>query len=276
MKEYTDELVNNHANLCKKKGEEEKEVDREYVRRERVVKRLNTKIAVYRGGPKIACSVEKLKSNLPPDATDQYETLRANTDDKIIYIATNLNEPIRTSTVKEYTDELVNNHANLCKKKGEEEKEVDREYVRRERVVKRLNMKIGVYRGGPKIADSVEKLKSNLAPDVTDQENSLGVIRAEDINVNDVICGREPGIASRPGNKAYQKLAKEKKNAYQSTKKNKDKASILTEVVDTIRKKNPPGRFLKKCTDSEMYTELSVTKAREKVQFLLASKKITK
>ena len=108
-------------------------------------------------------------------------------DDKIIYIAKNLNEPIRTSTVKEYTDELVNNHANLCKKKGEEEEEVDREYVRNQRVVGRLNRKKGVYRGGPKIADSVEKLKSNLAPDVTDQENSLGVIRAEDINVNEVV-----------------------------------------------------------------------------------------
>ena len=99
-------------------------------------------------------------------------TLGAIIDDKIIWIGEDLNEPIRTSTVKKYTDELVNNHANLCKKKGEEEKEVDREYVRRERVVKRMNTEKAVYRGGPKIADSVEKLKSNLPPHVTLRANT--------------------------------------------------------------------------------------------------------
>ena len=219
-------------------------------------------------------------------------------DDKIIWIGEDLNGPFRTSTVKEYTDELVRDHADDCKKRGKEDEEVDRDYVRKKRVIGRVNSLVTVYRGGPKIAYSVEVLKKNLIPDLeegqaivgpdaTDQDNTLKEvekeeedkseeeqveIQAEDINVNDVLCGKGSSISTRPGNQTFLKLAREKKNEYQSAEKNKDKAHIVAEVVDTIHKKKPPGRFLKKSTDSEMYIELSVSETREKARNALLRK----
>lgn len=84
-----------------------------------------------------------------------------------------------------------------------------------------------------------------------------------DINNNDVLCGRGGATNSHVGNREFRKLVKKFKDKYLSAKK-KDKPAVAAEVVEVIRKLDPPGRFLKKDKDSGYWIDIGDARAKEK------------
>lgn len=90
-----------------------------------------------------------------------------------------------------------------------------------------------------------------------------GIAWIKDINENDVLCGRGGATNSHSGNRSYRKLVKKMKQKYLAAKK-KDKPRVAAEVVDIIRKMDPPGRFLKKSKDTGWYVDIGDAKAKEK------------
>ena len=63
---------------------------------------------------------------------------------------------------------------------------------------------------------------------------------------NDVLSGRGGRINNHSGNIHFRKLVTEEKAKYISLNKKMDKKYIAIDIVDQIRKLEPPGRFLKK------------------------------
>ena len=90
-----------------------------------------------------------------------------------------------------------------------------------------------------------------------------GIAYIKDINENDVLCGRGGATNSHSGNRSYRKLVKKFKDKYLKAKK-KQKPAVAAEVVDIIRKLDPPGRFLKKDKDTGWYTDIGDARAKEK------------
>lgn len=75
-------------------------------------------------------------------------------------------------------------------------------------------------------------------------ENNGGFVEAP--HHNDVLCGRGGEVNSHPGNVHYLKIVKSFKSVYVNpTTKKHEKAHISAHVVSSVRKLNPPGRFLK-------------------------------
>lgn len=91
------------------------------------------------------------------------------------------------------------------------------------------------------------------------------LIAKEAIHDHDVLCGRGGSVGAHPGNKFFQKLIKERKQIYLNSRK-LEKKSVATEVVDLVRKLDPPGRFLKRDDETGCYIEISNSKANEKTR----------
>jgi len=84
-----------------------------------------------------------------------------------------------------------------------------------------------------------------------------------DVNDNDVLCGRGGATNIHLGNRRFRSIVKEYQNKYLSAKK-KDKPVVATLVVEMIRKKNPPGRFLKKDKNRNAWYDIGDFKAKGK------------
>ena len=86
-------------------------------------------------------------------------------------------------------------------------------------------------------------------------------------HLNDVLCGRGGGTNNHPGNLMWRSLVSANKSLYYSLPKN-SKLLLAQSIVNTIRSKNPPGRFLKKKEDqnkdSPIWYDIGNCKAREK------------
>ncbi len=76
-----------------------------------------------------------------------------------------------------------------------------------------------------------------------------------EININDVLCGRGGKINAYSGNVQFRKLVKLHKKAYLMVKKH-EKVEIAQMVVNTIQSMDPPGRFLKEHEDSKSWVEI--------------------
>jgi hypothetical protein len=83
------------------------------------------------------------------------------------------------------------------------------------------------------------------------------------INDNDVLCGRGGATNSHPGNRSFRNLVKQYKDKYIKAKK-KEKPDVAAEVVDIVRKLDPPGRFLKKDPNTLYWVDIGDLKAKEK------------
>lgn len=83
------------------------------------------------------------------------------------------------------------------------------------------------------------------------------------MNNNDVLCGRGGATNSHIGNRAFRLLVGKYKDKYLNAKK-KEKPNVAAEVVNNIRKLDPPGRFLKKDKDSGYWLDIGDTRAKEK------------
>ena len=85
------------------------------------------------------------------------------------------------------------------------------------------------------------------------------------IGPNDVLCGRGGLSNHHQGNILFRKFVRDRQDEYlQASKSNK--AYVAREIVDAIRKLDPPGRFLKKVTknDEEGWIDIGNRMAREK------------
>ena len=68
-------------------------------------------------------------------------------------------------------------------------------------------------------------------------------------NENDVLCGRGRTCKVWKGNQAYRTFVASKLDAYSAAGTKLEKGFILSEIVDYVRSKDPPGHFIKKDTD---------------------------
>jgi len=83
------------------------------------------------------------------------------------------------------------------------------------------------------------------------------------VNENDVLCGRGGETNHHPGNVQYRNLVKKHQIEYLAAKR-RDKPLIARLIVDTVRSRTPPGRFLKKDNATGTWRDVGSNKAREK------------
>ena len=69
---------------------------------------------------------------------------------------------------------------------------------------------------------------------------------------NDVLFGRGHFNQNHPGNRYFRNIVEQHKTAYTQTTKINDKDAISKHIYQSIKKLNPPGRFLKR-GDGEKY-----------------------
>jgi hypothetical protein len=81
---------------------------------------------------------------------------------------------------------------------------------------------------------------------------------------HDVLAGRGNNVNSSPGNKFFRELVKAVRVNYVATPK-QQKPLFSQHIFFTIQSLNPPGRFLKKCSDN-LYHDVGDKKAIEKTR----------
>jgi hypothetical protein len=77
-------------------------------------------------------------------------------------------------------------------------------------------------------------------------KNGKAVVRIRTPHPHDVLSGRGGGINAHPGNKRFRNWIGARKEAYNLASNKQDKANVSMEVLNLVRKQNPPGRFLAK------------------------------
>lgn len=112
-----------------------------------------------------------------------------------------------------------------------------------------------------RVVDMTEVAKEEMLPPPPPPPSSNEIIIA--VNKNDVLCGRGGETNHHPGNVQYRRLVKVHQRAYLHAKR-RDKPRIARIIVDTIRRQNPSGRFLKKDAISGAWKDVGNVKAREK------------
>jgi hypothetical protein len=112
-----------------------------------------------------------------------------------------------------------------------------------------------------KLHDTSDGSNPNVHTDV--EPGAGGVI--ENPNENDVLSGRGGRINSHPGNVKFRELVNKHKHQYLSRETKKlEKVKVADLIVQTIRKMDPPGRFLKEDSNSKGWVEIGDEKARKK------------
>ena len=103
-----------------------------------------------------------------------------------------------------------------------------------------------------KLTPSGKKSTAQPRPAVTVQPRGIGPVM--DPNDNDVLCGRGGRINAHVGNIRFREMVVSRKKEYLSPATKKlEKAHIAAQVVQDIRAKDPPGRFLKEDPDGSWY-----------------------
>ena len=110
-----------------------------------------------------------------------------------------------------------------------------------------------------KISNSFENTNTRH----TSSNLPMNVHYVTEITDNDVLCGRGGATNVHLGNRRFRRIVKDYQQTYLTAKK-KDKPAVASFVVDLIRKKCPPGRFLKKDTNHNAWYDVGDVKAREK------------
>ena len=84
-----------------------------------------------------------------------------------------------------------------------------------------------------------------------------------DIGPNDVLCGRGGATNSNSGNRNFRSVVRDHQERYLNAKK-KDKPAVSELVLNMIRNRDPPGRFLKKDPLSGGWYDIGDVRAKEK------------
>merc|ERR1712151_683204 len=70
------------------------------------------------------------------------------------------------------------------------------------------------------------------------------------LNPNDVLCGRGSGPNDYSGNIKFRALVMDRRDEYLSTSNRASKAKVAREIVEYVKRMNPPGRFLEQVEGS--------------------------
>ncbi len=77
----------------------------------------------------------------------------------------------------------------------------------------------------------------------------------EEPHSNDVLCGRGQVINAHPGNVHFRSIVNHLKLEYVMSKK-ADKKVFANVIVESIRSRNPPGRFLKQDKETKLWYDV--------------------
>jgi hypothetical protein len=88
---------------------------------------------------------------------------------------------------------------------------------------------------------------------------------------NDVLCGngQDGIIKAHPGNENFRKLVDQGMPLYVMARSTHQKKPIVSNIVNQIRNLNPPGRFLHKDANSNLWRDVGDEKARKKIYHAL-------
>ncbi|KAL9186381.1 hypothetical protein ACHAXT_005619 [Thalassiosira profunda] len=89
---------------------------------------------------------------------------------------------------------------------------------------------------------------------------------------NDVLSGRGFVIRSHTGNERYRSIANDRKAEYLLARKGREKTQIAAQVVQAVRRSNPPGRFLKESPQGGVFYEIGDEAAIRKTKQALREK----
>jgi len=103
---------------------------------------------------------------------------------------------------------------------------------------------------------------SNLPPPAHQYTNyPLKNIRTP--HAHDVLCGRGGGTNNHAGNESFRDLVNERKRTYLNSSK-REKPLVSRSIVEAVRNRKPPGRFLTKDDKTGLWNDIGDQKAREK------------
>jgi hypothetical protein len=109
-----------------------------------------------------------------------------------------------------------------------------------------------------------KKSTAQPRPSINIPPKGIGPI--DEPNENDVLCGRGGRINSHEGNIRFRDIIQQNKKEYLDPRTKKlEKAHIAKRIVDEIRTKNPPGRFLKEDSSDGYFWDIGDQKAIKKV-----------
>mmetsp|Transcript_30966 Transcript_30966/g.68574 ORF Transcript_30966/g.68574 Transcript_30966/m.68574 type:complete len:780 (+) Transcript_30966:793-3132(+) len=91
----------------------------------------------------------------------------------------------------------------------------------------------------------------------------LSLSYVEEVNNNDVLCGRGGATNSHVGNRNFRSLVKAHQERYLLAKK-REKPGVAEYIVTLVRSLSPPGHFLKKDRASGKWFDIGDEKAKEK------------
>ena len=101
----------------------------------------------------------------------------------------------------------------------------------------------------------------NVLGDVdTLQQHTEGIIVP---HLHDILSGRGAGVNRHPGNIHYRNLVRNYKMDYSQSKPVRKK-EIIKLIVDELKEKTPPGRFLRLEPKSELWDCISTEQAMKK------------
>mmetsp|Transcript_22562 Transcript_22562/g.53256 ORF Transcript_22562/g.53256 Transcript_22562/m.53256 type:complete len:209 (-) Transcript_22562:1791-2417(-) len=104
-------------------------------------------------------------------------------------------------------------------------------------------------------------MNDNIMEDYQIAMNTKQYTSSNEINPNDVLCGRGGLTNSHIGNKEFRYVVAEYQQEYLHSRKN-DKKEIARKIVSQIEEKG--GRFLQRTADSSVWSEVTQKKALEK------------
>jgi len=102
---------------------------------------------------------------------------------------------------------------------------------------------------------------------VTHSSNNEQIVPTQ----NDVVSGRGSGANRHKGNANFRELVRRNKQLYLRMSK-KDKMQVAVSIYDHIASLSPPGRFLNKNPETDMWFETSRQRALEKISQALREK----
>jgi hypothetical protein len=89
---------------------------------------------------------------------------------------------------------------------------------------------------------------------------------------NDVLCVRGNPAKNHKGNRSYLDQVEERKPAYSKAKGQTAKRLVARRIVDLVRSRQPPGRFLKQDPKTRLWNDIGDDKAFAKVDQALREK----
>lgn len=117
--------------------------------------------------------------------------------------------------------------------------------------------------------------EASPSPPATPVASTSAKNAIRELNVNDVLCGRGPGLAFYEGNLRFRELCDDRRLQYISTNKRRVKRKIAKEVLDIVHSKG--GRFLKQdesgharhcqgCVWHEIDEDVALEKAKQSLR----------